>query len=889
MTTRSKKLSQIPKTYNPADVEERIYRTWTDRGYFTPEIDQDKTPFVIIMPPPNVTGELHLGHALTAASEDVLTRWHRMMGDPTLWLPGSDHAGIATQVVVERQLAKERLTRHGIGREAFEERVWEWVKQYGNRITEQHKRLGASCDWTRERFTLDEGPSRAVRTTFVNLYEKGLIYKGERIINWCPRCATALSDLEVEHSDEHGALSYIRYPLADGDGHITVATTRPETLLGDAAVAVSPDDERYRDMVGREVNLPSLGRKIPIVADSAVDVEFGTGAVKVTPAHDPADFDIGQRHDLPTILVIGPEGKMTQDAGPRYQGMSPLECRTALIEELRESGLLEKTEAYTHSVGHCQRCETIVEPIASSQWFVKTEPLAERAAQAVRGERIRIVPERFSKVYLNWMDNIRDWCISRQLWWGHRIPVWYCGACGHLTVPMIDPTSCESCGSEDITQDPDVLDTWFSSALWTHSTLGWPDETEDLRYFYPTAVMETGYDIIFFWVSRMIMMGMENMDEIPFHTVYLHGMIRDEKGEKMSKVKGNVVDPIDAIAQYGADALRFALTVGTAPGNDSRLSTSKLQASRNFANKLWNASRYVLSTVEGDAVEGWRSPLREGSPMEDRWIIGRLNGTIEAAQRSMEGFRLGEAQEQVQTFIWSDFCDWYIEMAKVRMREMPDQPSPVPVLVHVLERTLRLLHPFMPFITEELWQNLTDGLPEANGLTESIMIASFPQANPSMQDPIANGWADLVMGLVRGIRNIRAEKKVEPGRRIQAMLFNGQELGGPGQTFLESLAQCSLELRSPEAERPEDSVMVVSKNAEAYLPIAGLFDLDAERKRLSKELDELRGRARHVKARLDNSDFLSKAPVEVVERERQKLAQWQEREARIQERMARLA
>ena len=889
MTTRSKKLSQIPKTYNPADVEERIYRTWMDRGYFTPEIDQDKTPFVIIMPPPNVTGELHLGHALTAASEDVLTRWHRMMGDPTLWLPGSDHAGIATQVVVERQLAKEGLTRHGIGREAFEERVWEWVKQYGNRITEQHKRLGASCDWTRERFTLDEGPSRAVRTTFVNLYEKGLIYKGERIINWCPRCATALSDLEVEHSDEQGALSYIRYPLADGDGHITVATTRPETLLGDAAVAVSPDDERYRDMVGREVNLPSLGRKIPIVADSAVDVEFGTGAVKVTPAHDPADFDIGQRHDLPTILVIGPEGKMTQDAGPRYQGMSPLECRTALIEELRESGLLEKTVAYTHSVGHCQRCETIVEPIASSQWFVKTGPLAERAAQAVRGERIRIVPERFSKVYLNWMDNIRDWCISRQLWWGHRIPVWYCGSCSHLTVSMTDPTSCESCGSEDITQDPDVLDTWFSSALWTHSTLGWPDETEDLRYFYPTAVMETGYDIIFFWVSRMIMMGMENMDEIPFHTVYLHGMIRDEKGEKMSKVRGNVVDPIDAIAQYGADALRFALTVGTAPGNDSRLSPSKLQASRNFANKLWNASRYVLSTVEGDAAVGWRSPLGKDSPMEDRWIIGRLNGTIEAAQRSMEGFRLGEAQEQVQTFIWSDFCDWYIEMAKVRMREMPDQPSPVAVLVHVLEGTLRLLHPFMPFITEELWQNLTDGLPDATGLTESIMIAPFPQADPSMQDPIANGWADLVMGLVRGIRNIRAEKKVEPGRRIQAMLFNGRELGGPGRTFLESLAQCSLDLRPPEAERPEDSVMVVSKNAEAYLPIAGLFDLDAERKRLSKELDELRGRARHVKARLDNRDFLSKAPTEVVERERQKLAQWQEREARIQERMARLA
>ena len=888
MATKAEKLSQIPKAYSPADVEERIYQTWMDRGYFTPKIDHDKTPFVIIMPPPNVTGQLHLGHALTAASEDVLTRWHRMMGDPTLWLPGSDHAGIATQVVVERQLAKEGVTRHEIGREAFEERVWEWVRKYGSRITEQHKRLGASCDWTRERFTLDEGPSKAVRTTFVNLYEKGLIYKGERIINWCPRCATALSDLEVEHSDEQGALSYIQYKLADGDGHITVATTRPETLLGDSAVAVNPDDDRYRDLIGREAILPSLGRRIPIVADLAVDMEFGTGAVKVTPAHDPSDFEIGQRHDLPVILVIGPDGKMTQDAGPRYQGMAPLECRAALVEELRESGLLEKVEPHTHSVGHCQRCETIVEPIASSQWFVNTGPLAKRAAEAVRGGQIKIVPERFSKVYLNWMDNIRDWCISRQLWWGHRIPIWYCDACGHLTVSMIDPASCESCGSEQLTQDPDVLDTWFSSALWTHSTLGWPDDTEDVRYFYPTAVMETGYDIIFFWVSRMIMMGLENMDEIPFHTVYLHGLIRDEKGEKMSKVKGNVVDPIDAIAEYGTDALRFALTVGTAPGNDSRLSPSKLQASRNFANKLWNASRYVFSTVEGDAAVGWQYPLKEDGPIEDRWIIGRLNRTIEGAQHSLKGFRLGEAQEQIQDFIWSDFCDWYIEMAKVRMREMPEQPSPVPVLVHVLERTLRLLHPFMPFITEELWQNLTAGLPDNADLTESIMIAPYPRTDAGTADPIADSWADLVMGLVRGIRNVRAEKKVEPGRRIEAMLFNGRELGDAGRTFLENLALCSLELLSSEAERPGHSVMVVSKNAEAYLPIAGLFDLDAEQKRLSKDLDGLRDRAQHVKARLDNRDFLSKAPAEVVERERRKLAEWEEQEARLQERIAEL-
>ncbi|MCH8090684.1 MAG: valine--tRNA ligase, partial [Chloroflexi bacterium] len=712
--------------------------------YFTPRFDPDKKPFVIIMPPPNVTGELHLGHALTAATEDALVRWHRMQGDPTLWLPGSDHAGIATQVVVEKQLAKEGKTRHDLGREAFVARVWDWVRQYGRTISEQHKSLGASCDWSRERFTLDEGPSQAVRTTFVNLYNKGLVYRGNRIINWCPRCSTALSDLEVTHWEVQSHLYYIRYRLADDpDSSISIATTRPETLLGDTAVAVNPDDPRFRDIVGKEVLLPRLARRIPIIEDSVVDPDFGTGAVKVTPAHDPNDFDIAQRHSLPSITVIGPDATMTEEAGPQYQGLDRFRCREAILEDLRKDDLLEKVEPYTHSIGHCQRCNTVLEPLASKQWFVKVGPLAQRAAEAVRTKRIRIVPQRFTKVYLNWMDNIRDWCISRQLWWGHRIPVWYCGPCGHMTVALDDPKSCESCASPAIIQDPDVLDTWFSSGLWTHSTLGWPEDTEDLRYFYPTSVIETGYDILFFWVARMVMLGMENLGDIPFHTIYLHGLIQDEYGEKMSKVKGNVLNPLDVISEYGADALRFSLTVGTAPGNDSRLSTARLQASRNFTNKLWNASRYVMSTIDGDSAAGWRSPLTKASPLEDRWIISRLNRTIDGVQRALEGFRLGDAQEQIEDFLWGNYCDWYIEMAKVRLRGLPDTPSPIPVLAHVLESTLRLLHPFMPFITEELWQNLVSRLPDDRDLPESIMIAPYPQADASLHDPRSEEWASL--------------------------------------------------------------------------------------------------------------------------------------------------
>ena len=889
MTTKSEKLSQMPKAYDPSMVEARTYQFWMENGYFTPRIDPDKKPFVIIMPPPNVTGELHLGHALTAAAEDALVRWHRMQGDPTLWLPGSDHAGIATQVVVEKQLAKEGKTRHDLGREAFVARVWDWVRQYGRTISEQHKSLGASCDWSRELFTLDEGPSLAVRTTFVNLYNKGLVYRGNRIINWCPRCSTALSDLEVTHREVKSHLYYIRYRLDDDpDSSISIATTRPETLLGDTAVAVSPDDPRFRAIVGKEVLLPRLARRIPIIEDSVVDPDFGTGAVKVTPAHDPTDFDIAQRHHLPSITVIGADATMTEEAGPQYRGLDRFRCREALLEDLRKDELLEKVEPYTHSLGHCQRCNTVVEPLASRQWFVKVGPLAQRASEAVKTNRIRIVPRRFTKVYLNWMDNIRDWCISRQLWWGHRIPVWYCDPCGHMTVALDDPKSCESCASPAITQDPDVLDTWFSSGLWTHSTLGWPEDTEDLRYFYPTSVIETGYDILFFWVARMVMLGMENLGDIPFHTIYLHGLIQDEYGEKMSKMKGNVLNPLDIISEYGADALRFSLTVGTAPGNDSRLSTARLQASRNFTNKLWNASRYVMSTIDGDSAAGWRSPLTKASPPEDRWIISRLNRTINGVQRALEGFRLGDAQEQIEDFIWGNYCDWYIEMAKVRLRDLPDTQSPIPVLAHVLESTLRLLHPFMPFITEELWQNLVSRLPDDRDSPESIMIAPYPQADVSLHDPRSEEWASLVMGLVKGIRNVRAERKVAPSRKVTAILFDDHGIGPAGQAFLETLARSSLQLRPADAPRPEDSVMLVVENTEVFLPVSGLFDVGAERERLLKEMEELKGRIDKISARLENAVFSSKAPREVVEKERDRLIQWQEQADRIRERIAEL-
>ena len=890
--TKTASRREIPKAYDPKAVEQRIYDMWMKGGYFTPEIDRSRKPYVLIMPPPNVTGELHMGHALTKALQDLMVRWHRMKGEPTLYLPSTDHAGIATQVMVEKMLAADDKTRHDLGREKFVELVWDWVDRYGGRIYEQIKRLGASCDWTRQRFTLDEEPSRAVRTTFVNLYREGLIYRGERIVNWCPRCATALSDLEVKHQEENAALYYIRYRLEDGDGAITIATTRPETLLGDTAVAVNPGDERYSHLVGQTAILPVLGRKLLIIADESVDPEFGTGALKVTPGHDHNDFEIGQRHDLTIVNVMDLAGTMNENAG-HYNGKDRFESRTEIVEELERDGLLERVEPHHHSVGHCDRCDETVEPIVSKQWYLKMAPLAEPAIEAVRDGRIRIIPERFSKVYYNWMENIRDWCISRQLWWGHRIPVWYCDDCDGITVDYEDPTACAECGSAQLVRDPDVLDTWFSSALWPHSTLGWPDQTEDLDYFYPTSDMETGHDILFFWVARMIMMGLKNTSQIPFDTVYLHGMVRDPDGIKMSKSKGNVLDPLDLIDLYGADALRFALTGGNSPGNDMRLNEQKMEASRNFANKLWNASRFVMGNIAraGDTA-GWDWPPRP-QHLEDRWVLSRLNGATAQVQRFMEEYQFGEAQRAVHDFMWGEYCDWYLETAKVRIRGGDE--TPLPILAYVLERLLRLLHPFMPFITEEIWQNLVEQLPPEEERPASLIIASYPEADASLLDDAAESDMQAVIEMVRAVRNLRAEFRIKPNESVEAVV-DAPEVRGVIEAeadAIKTLAQIDpLTLVSHGAAAgPSDAgqhVSLVLGKGTVTVPLAGLVDLDHERERLSTELAQIENNRQRLSARLQDEKFLARAPEEVVERERERLSGMEDRRTRVQETLAHL-
>ncbi|MCE2403917.1 MAG: valine--tRNA ligase [Dehalococcoidia bacterium] len=903
-------MTEIPKAYDPAEVEGRIYDTWLEQGYFTPSSDPDRRPFVVIMPPPNVTGQLHLGHALTAAVEDVLCRWHRMMGDATLWLPGKDHAGIATQWVVEQQLAREGTSRQELGRERFVERVWEWVRDYGDAIDEQHKRLGASCDWSRLRFTLDPGPSRAVRTTFVDLYDRGLIYRGERIINWCPRCSTALSDLEVEHEERDGRLYYIRYPLASGDGHVVVATTRPETMLGDTGVAVHPEDPRYGELVGREVTLPIMGRPVPIVPDGAIDPQFGTGALKVTPGHDQVDFDIGRRHGLAVITVVGQDGSMTSEAGP-YQGIERFEARDAVVARLEVEGLLERTEEYIHSVGHCQRCKTVVEPLVSTQWFMDVGKhddagsIAGRAYAAVDEGRVRVVPDRFTRVYLNWLENIRDWCISRQLWWGHRIPVWYCGDCGALIVRVEDPEGCAECGSGNLEQDPDVLDTWFSSGLWPHSTLGWPGDTDDMARFYPgegfrpedgghdSFVMETGYDILFFWVARMIMLGLANTGREPFHTVFLHGLIRDTQGVKMSKTKGNVLDPLELIDEFGTDAMRFALTTGTAPGNDLRVGESKLEAGRNFANKLWNAARFVMTSLDGAEaryLEGWYD-LRGVDHRQDRWILHRLNVTIGSVGDYLKAYELGEAQRVMYEFLWGEFCDWYIEMAKVRLRD--GDGAPLRVLAHVLERTLRLLHPFMPYITEELWQALLQRLPVEGDPPASIMVAAYPVADPTHVDPQAEREMRALVQMVRAIRNARAQLRIPAAQFLEvAVEANAlRDVVVQESPAIRTLARVEpLRIVDAAAEGPAGhSMTLVVDPLVVRLPLAGVVDVSAERNRLGKELEECRTNLGRVSGLLSNPKFSGRAPEEVVERERERLGSLQERERRLQEVLSQLA
>ncbi|MHC1578633.1 MAG: valine--tRNA ligase [Dehalococcoidia bacterium] len=883
-------MSEIPKAYEPGKIEQKWYDFWLRQGYFTPQIDFKKKPFVIIMPPTNVTGELHLGHALTATLEDSMVRWHRMKGESTLWLPGTDHAGIATQVIVERQLARRGETKEQVGREKFTELTWEWATKSRQNIRLQHKLLGCSCDWTRERFTLDEGPSKAVRTAFVRLYDKGLIYRGERMINWCPRCQTALSDLEVEHKDVIGHLYYIRYPVTRGKGFVTVATTRPETFLGDTAVAVHPEDERYKILIGKTVTLPIIDKEIPIIADEAVDTSFGTGALKITPAHDPTDLEVAQRHNLPLVSIMNPDATMNENAGP-YQGLERLACRDRVLADLEDKKLLEKIEPYSHSVGHCCRCQTMIEPRVSLQWFVRTPPLAKAAIEAVRNGRITIIPERFTKIYFDWMENIRDWCISRQLWWGHRIPVWYCQDCGKLTVSVDEPMACVHCGSKQISQDPDVLDTWFSSALWPHSTLGWPEDSDDLRYFYPGSVMETGYDILFFWVARMIMMGLEDTGEIPFRTVYLHGLIRDESGEKMSKLRGNVTDPREAISKYGVDALRFALTAGSSPGNDVNLGRGKLESGRNFANKLWNASRFILQNLDNERLQ---AEAIEAKPerIEDRWIDSQLNRLIKSVTELMDNFQFGEAEQQIYDFLWAKFCDWYIEMAKIRLRGR-STPSPVPFLANTLEKALRLLHPFMPFIAEELWQKLKERLPDRDRMPPSITIAPYPIVDDMAFAPEAERVMDSVIEIVRAIRNVRAQYKIKPSNWIEARVYTGELLSALNAeaSMMETLAKVrplTILGRQGRESTKEKCLVLVLSEAEVVVPVAGIVDRLAEEQRLVKESEEIKERIAQLNVRLGDDAFLSKAPSQVIEKDKQKLALLEDKLQRLQQELSQL-
>jgi valyl-tRNA synthetase len=884
--------------YDPSAVEGRIYDEWLRQGLFKPESvpnSEGKRPFVVTMPPPNVTGELHIGHALTMTIEDVMIRWHRMLGEPTLWVPGRDHAGIAGQLVVERELAAEGLTRHDLGREKFLERMWDWMDRYGKRIRYQLYRLGASADWDRECFTMDPGPSRAVRTAFVKLYEQGLIYRGYRITNWCPRCMTALSDLEVEHEEVEGTLSYVRYPLkpagTSGEAeYLEVATTRPETMLGDTGIAVHPNDERYKAVVGRTAIVPHIGREIPVVADDVVDPAFGTGAVKVTPGHDPVDFEIGQRQNLPVILVMNLDGTMADNAGA-YAGMTTQGARAAFLKELDEKGLLVKTVPHRHAVGHCQRCHTVVEPIASDQWYVKIQPLADPAIDAVRDGRIRIVPDHFAKVYYNWMENIRDWCISRQLWWGHRIPVWYRSDGGEPIVSVDDPDPADYAGVS-LTQDADVLDTWFSSGLWPFSTLGWPDDTADLRRFYPTSVMETGYDILFFWVARMIMQCIGMMDDVPFREVYLHGMIRVD-GEKMSKVKGNVKDPVDLIEQYGTDAMRLGLVIGTTPGNDISISDAKMEAQRNFVNKLWNAGRFILSNVGPDDLGQSGSAVPSDLSLADRWIRSRSQQVTDEATRMLRDFQFGEAARVVQEFLWDEFCDWYLEVAKIQLRDAASDASAAATrrtLVEVYERVLRLLHPFAPFATEELWQSFAPPTSGTNGSAGGfrrtpLIVADWPEAG-SRDREAENAFGDLVE-MVKGVRRLKTEYRVG-AQAAPAIVDAGwrADLLKTHLPLVRTLARLNpVDVESALPEAPHGALSVVAGGVTVYLPVEGLFDVGQELARVQKEHADAERAAERTAAQLGQPTFTEKAPPAVVAQRREQLAEQRERVERLRARL----
>ena len=864
---------ELAKTYDPQEVEDRIYDFWLNGGYFHATVDPEKKPYTIVIPPPNITGQLHMGHAMDETLQDILIRWRRMQGYSALWLPGTDHASIATEAKIVEAMRQEGLTKEDLGREKFLERAWAWKEKYGGRIVEQLKKLGSSCDWERERFTMDEGCNKAVREVFVRLYNKGLIYRGERIINWCPHCKTSISDAEVEFAEKDGNFWHIRYPFKDGSGYLELATTRPETMLGDTAVAVHPDDPRYKDIVGKMLILPLVGREIPVIADTYVEQDFGTGVVKITPAHDPNDFEVGLRHNLEIINVMNDDGSINENGG-KFAGMPGLEARKQIVKELEEQGFLVRIEPIKHNVGSCYRCHTVVEPRVSKQWFVKMEPLAKPAIECVRDGRVRFIPERMEKIYFNWMENIKDWCISRQLWWGHRIPAWYCEDCGETIVAMDAPHTCPKCGSEKLHQDEDTLDTWFSSALWPFSTLGWPDQTEDLKYFYPTDTLVTGYDIIFFWVARMIFSGMEHMGEPPFKTVFIHGLIRDAQGRKMSKSLGNGIDPLEVIAQYGADALRFTLVTGNSPGNDLRFSQEKVEASRNFANKIWNASRFILMNIDGQDVP---NQLPEKLALEDKWIVNQFNQVVKEVTDNLEHFEIGIAVQKLYDFLWDELCDWYIEIAKIRLQSSDESAAQAArqVLVWVMTGTLQLLHPFMPYITEEIWQSL----PHEG---ESIMVSKWPVYEEAHCFQQAASDMQSIMDVIRAVRNRRSEMNVPPSRKTHLYIATAAEkVFQEGAPIIERLAFANGVEIGPAFEI-EGAVNIVTSGAKAYIPMDELVDKKAELARLTKELESAQKQYATTQQKLSNEKFLSKAPENVVEGVRQNAAKLKEHIALIQ-------